>query len=388
MNTTRGWRTSAALLVAGAAALTGCSAEGAGGSDDTYKIGMLAALSGPAAQTGQHQRDGAQAAVDAINEAGGVNGRKLKLVVRDDAGNPNTAVSGFNELVRDDAIVGIFGSTFGSATLAVKPLLDRNEIPVIAPNTTHEITNPSSEWLFRNIISAEGEVEAAVELARENGIEKIAVLHSTDAYGSQGGDLLKNSGLDVVAVEEMESDATDVTTQLTKIKAAKPDALFLWAITPGAGLALKNAGQVGLDVPIISGVAGPTAGNITAAGQSSALSRWLNVGLIDPENPLPRQEEAIENLKAAQPDYAPDVYSVTGYSGIELFAEALEAAGEDADRSAIRDAIESIQGLDTVSGVYSFAADNHDGAGIDSVVWLAVENDTYVRTDDPAALLR
>lgn len=377
----------AVATLASAMTLAGCSDTGGSGDSDTYKIGMLAALSGPSAQAGQHQRDGAQAAVDAINAAGGVNGRDLKLEVRDDAGNPNTAVSGFNDLIRDQSVIGMFGSTFGAATLAIKPLLARNKIAVLAPNTTHEVTNPVDEWLFRGIISAQTEVEAVVDLLQQAGLTKVAILHSTDAYGAQGGKLLSESDLDVVAVEEMEADATDVTTQLTRIKAKQPDALLVWSITPGAGLVLKNAGQIGLNIPMLSGVVGPTAGNLTAAGKSSVLEHWLNVGLIDPANPLPRQEDAIATLKKAHSDYEPDVYSVTGYAGIDLIAQALEDAGDDADRESLRDSLESLQDVDTVAGTFSYSADNHDGVGIDSVVWLAVEDGTYRRVDDPISVL-
>lgn len=383
-----------AMVLTGAVALSACadSADGSSGtsgdSDKTYKIGLLAALSGPATQTGQHQRDGAQSAVNAINAAGGVNGRDLELVVKDDGGNPNSAVSGFNDLIRDEELLGIFGSTYGSATLAFKPLLDRTKIPVIAPNTTHEVTNPPSEWLFRDIISAEIEVQAAIDAAKKAGIKKIAVLHTTDAYGSQGAKLIKEGDLEVVGSEEMPTDATDVTTQLAKLRAGNPEALFLWATTPSTGIAIKNAGQLGMNLPIVSGVASPTLGNLTAAAGSSALQHWINVGLIDPANPLPRQKDAIANIKKDFPAYEPDVYSVIGYGGIVLFAEALEAAGDDVDRSSLRDAIEKLDGVETVSGLYSYSAKNHDGTGIDSVVWLKADGDSFRRVDDPNTVIR
>lgn len=377
-----------AMVLTGAVALSACADGASGNSDETYKIGVLAALSGPATQTGQHQRDGAQSAVNAINAAGGVNGRQLELVVKDDGGNPNSAVSGFNDLIRDEELLGIFGSTFGSATLAFKPLLERTKIPVIAPNTTHEVTNPASEWLFRNIISAEVEVEASLDAAKKAGIKRIAVLHTTDAYGSQGAKLIEEGDLEVVGSEEMAPDATDVTTQLAKLRAGDPDAIFLWATTPSTGIAIKNAGQLGLDLPIISGVAGPTAGNVTAAAGSSALQRWINVGLIDPADPLPRQKDAIANIKKDFPAYEPDVYSVIGYGGIVLFAEALEAAGDEVDRASLRDAIEKLEGIETISGLYSFSADDHDGTGIDSVVWLKAESDGFARVDDPNSVIR
>ena len=371
----------AAVTAVGLAACGGSDSGSDGGS--TYKIGMLASLSGAQTQPGQHQRDGAKSAVDAINAAGGVNGRKLELVVHDDAGNPNAAVSGFNALVRDEGLMGILGSTWGSSTLAFKPLLEREQVPVIAPNTTHEITNPISPWLFRVILAAEVEVRAAADTAKKAGIERIAVLHTTDAYGKQGAELIEKSGLQVVGSEEMEPNASDVTTQLTKLRAKRPQALFVWGTTPNTGLALKNAGQLGMNLPVLSGVTGPTEGNLKAAGGSSILRHWLNVGLVDPASPLPRQEEAIANLKRDHPGYEPDVYSVIGYAGVTLFARALEAAGDDADRSKLRDAIEGLREAETVAGVFSYGPDNHDGAGVDSVVWLSPKGKSFVRVDEP-----
>lgn len=367
----------------------GSGGSGGGDSSEPWKIGVILALSGASAQPGQHERDGAESAAKAINAAGGIHGRKIELVVRDDEANPNAAVSAFNGLARDESIVGIFGSTFGSATLAFKPLLEREQIPVIAPNSTYEVTNPQSEWLFRDIIAADVEVDAAVGALKDAGVQSVAILHTTDAYGAQGAKLFQeSSGLKVTGTEEMEPDATDVTTQLTKLRSSKPDALVIWGTTPNSGIAIKNAGQIGWDVPIASGDAGPTPGNLEAAAGSSALKSWLNVGLVDPANPLPRQEEGIKNMTTDNPDYPPDVYEVVGYDGIMLLAEALEAAGPGADRAALRDAIEAIQGYEGVAGIYSYGPDNHNGAGTDSVVWLEVKGDTYARVDDPTTVLK
>src|SRR5690606_14264091 len=99
---------------------------------------------------------------------------------------------------------------------------------------------------FRVVFDADAEVKAAIERTKAQGAKRVAILHGTDAYGEQGAELLKDaipaSGLTLVGAEGMPADARDVTPQLTKLRAARPDVLMLWGTSPNVGVALKNAG--------------------------------------------------------------------------------------------------------------------------------------------------
>jgi branched-chain amino acid transport system substrate-binding protein len=235
---------------------------------------------------------------------------------------------------------------------------------------------------------AEVQVRAVADMLTKAGLERAAILSTTDAIGTDGAELLKKSGLTIVGAEEMEVAASDVTTQLAKLRAQQPEALVVWGSTPNTGIAVKNAGQLGMNVPIVSGNAGASPENANVAAGSSALERWISVGVVDSDKPLSRQEDGVERLLADHPGSEPDIYSALGYDGIMLFAEALKHAGDPADRDAVRTGIEAISGFETLAGIYTYGADKHEGLDVNSIIWLRATPDGYDRVDDPLAVLK
>ncbi len=347
---------------------------------DPIKIGVILTLSGPPGRAGNRQKDGAQLAVDAINAAGGIKGRPLQLVIQDDAGDPNAAVTAFNTLAVQDDIVAVYGTTIGSSTMAFAPLAKRAGIPVAVPNATYQITRLGNEFLFRVAVPGDVEVNAAVELAKKKGWKRIAMLHSNDAYGKQGADLLAEiKGLDIVATESYATTSTDYTPQLTKIRAARPDVIFIWGGVPFTGTAVKNAGQLGIAVPLISPTAAGAPANVAAAAGSSALANWQILGVLDAASPLPRQKAGVEATRAKF-NSDPDVFIASGWDAIQVLAAGLKGATA-ISRPAVKAALEGVKNLDGMSGVYSYSATERDGTGADSLIWLKVVDNKLVRND-------
>lgn len=374
-----------AVVLIVAALLAGC-----GGDDDSsggaaeggaYKVGGILTLSGPAALLGQHELDGAKVAIKEINAAGGVNGKKIELDTIDTAANPNSAVSAFNRFSQQDDVISIFGATFGTETAAISPIDKRAKIPMIVPNTTAEgmADNP---YIFLLAYTSEIEAEVARQYLMDNSITRAAILHTSDQYGTDGARFLAQmEGIEIVANESMDPDATDVTSQLTKIRGKRPEALLIWGTAPNTGIAIKNAGQLGIDVPIISGVAAHSPANIEVAAGSKALDNWRIQAVMDPNKPLPRQEEGAKALLAAY-DYPPDVFSSVGYDGMYVLAEGLKKAGKDADRESLRNALEEISGYGGLAGEYTFNKDTHVGLGPDSILTLRVANNDFELVSD------
>ena len=366
-------------MLAAAAIVAGCGS--AGGSDDDdggeYKLGAILSLSGAAADLGQHSRDAIELAVDQINADGGVNDREITVEFIDDGTEPNRTVSAFNDLARDDSVLAIFGGTLGTTTLAMSPMSAQQGVPLLSPNTTYEITRQGNEYLFRVAPPADAEIDATVELANDQGWERLALLHSTDAYASQAAELFADSGLDIVGSESFDPEDTDMSAQLTKLGREDPDALLVWDLSPATGIAIRNAGQLGMDeIPILSGQGSNNPGNIDAAGNSPALDNWIVQGVVDEASPIDRQAEGIELLEP-ELDYPVDTFASLGYDGAHLFAAALEEAGSDPDRDAVRDALEQVD-YDGLGGEYVYSADNHDGVGPESVIWLEVRDAEFV----------
>jgi branched-chain amino acid transport system substrate-binding protein len=344
------------------------------------KIGLVLTLSGPAARAGTRERDAIELVSDRLNAAGGINGRQVQLIIQDDAADPNAAVTAFNSLANQDDIVAVIGSTIGSSTMAFAPLAKRFEMPVLAPNSTYEITHLGNDFLFRVSIPANVEVEVAAALLKKGGYKKIGLLHTNDAYGKRGAELLRAvSGPAIVAVEQVASSATDYTPQLTKLRSENPDVLVIWGGSPYPGIGLKGASQLGIDIPIISPSAASSQATIQAAAGVPLLSKWRVQGTFDQLKPEERQRVGIDAFKKkfnADPDY----FVAVGWDAMTILAKAIALAGADVTRASVKDALEKIVGYEGFGGVYNYSKTQRDGTDARSLIWQSVSDGRFVRT--------
>src|SRR4030095_6900941 len=196
----------------------------AGFAQAPIKIGVIEPLSGPVAGSGQCVRMGAEIARDWINAKGGVNGRKVELVIEDNKSDPKEAASAAEKLIVRDKVPAIMGAWGSSMTLAAMPKLEEYGVPmVVETSSAASVTKRGNPWIFR--ISPPSEMEA---LGLEQYVDKLGV--KTD--GGVGsitafGDMLKKKGATVGVAEYMDQAATDMNAQITKIKATGGDTLFL-----------------------------------------------------------------------------------------------------------------------------------------------------------------
>jgi branched-chain amino acid transport system substrate-binding protein len=338
-------------------------------SGQPFRIGVFLTLSGPAAALGQHELEGARVALDEINAKGGVNGRKLEISqALDTAADANKAVSIYNQLQGDASNIVLFGPTFGTETLPISPIMARDKMPMVIPQTLGDGL-PGTQYAFLAAYTNKTEAEAARDWLLAKGLTKAAILHTTDQYGTDGATYLAQmQGITITANEPMEPGALDANTQLTKIRSSNPQAILLWGTAPNTGIALKNMGELGIDLPILSGIAAHSVANIDVAANSPALKNWNLQAVADPNNPLPRQKAGIESLQKAT-GAAPDVFHSIGYDCIYIIAEGLKNAGSNPDRASLRDALANIEGLDGIDGVYTFKGKTN-GAGLDKTAIL------------------
>lgn len=345
------------------------------------KVGVVLTLSGPPARAGTREKDGIELVAAKLNAAGGINGRPIQLVIQDDAADPNAAVTAFNSLASQDDIVVVIGSTIGSSTMAFAPLAKRATMPVLAPNSTYEITHLGNDFLFRVGIPANVEVDAAAALLKKGGYKRIGLLHTNDAYGKQGADLLKAvKGLNIVATEQVATNAADYTPQLTKIRSANPDVLVIWGGTPYPGIGIKNANQLGFDIPVISPSAASSQATIQAAAGAPLLSKWNVQGVFDQAKPEKRQEEGIGAFKGkfnADPDY----FVAVGWDAMNILSKALQLAGKDITRESVKRGLEQVRGYEGFGGIYNYSKTERDGTDSRSLIWQRVVDGRMVRID-------
>ncbi len=332
------------------------------------KLGVIQPLSGPVAASGNYVRMGAEIARDWLNAKGGINGRKVELVIEDNKSDPKEAASAAEKLIVRDKVPAIMGAWGSSMTLAAMPKLEEYGVPmVVETSSASTITKRGNPWIFR--ISPPSEMEA---LGLEQYVDKLGVKRAdflavnTDwGRGAIGafGDMLKKRGVAVGAAEFMEQSATDMNAQLTKIKATGGDTLFLTTAVEQITLIMKQAQEQRLARRIVTtgGSSSPTQ-LIKQAG--AAAEGTYHIVFFMPWFPEAMPDGKL--AKAFVDEWAKRGHpfeglteGFRGHDGIATLAEAVKLAGRD-DPKAVRDALwrVSLMGL---NGPIRFEKDGPSG---------------------------
>jgi branched-chain amino acid transport system substrate-binding protein len=332
------------------------------------KIGVIQPLSGSVAASGNYVRMGAEIGRDWINAKGGVNGRKVELLIEDNKSDPKEAASAAEKLIVRDKVPAIMGAWGSSMTLAVMPKLEEYGVPmVVETSSAASVTKRGNPWIFR--ISPPSEMEA---LGLEKYVDRLGVKKAdflavnTDwGRGAVGafGDILKKKGESVGVVEYMDQAATDMSAQLTKIKGSGGDTLFVTTAVEQITLILKQAQEQRLARKIITtgGSSSPTQ-LIKQAGPAAEGSYHIVFF-------MPWFPEAMPDGKLAKAfvdEWAKRGHpfeglteGFRGHDGIATIAEAARLAGKD-DPKAMREALWKVN-ITGVNGPIKFDKDGPPG---------------------------
>lgn len=352
-------------------------------SDAPIKIGAVLSLSGPAAVFGLPERDAIEAVVEEINRTGGVNGRKIQLVLHDDKTDPAEAVRGVTQVQRD-GVVAIVGPSTGSGILAAGPVAERLRVPLLGPAGTASITDKKNSfypWVFRAAAADQTQIRKILADIAKDGRKRIGVFYQEDAYGKVGLDygreIAKELGLEIVAAVSAAYTATDLTAQATQLREAKPDAVFMQVSISALGASFnKAARQVGLGVPLYGNAGLAQKTFIDAMGESGNGVRVLSIGNL-PYEPIPPETRLVELLKAR--GKTPQGWGeLVGSNGLMAIVAAIKAVKGDLNGASMRDALETICDFPTYSrGKACFSKEVHDGWGADSLVITEIDNGRF-----------
>lgn len=267
-----------ALIAVAGMALAACGTDTADSSDvKEVKIGALYPLSGPNASQGLDTLHGAQLAAEIINGshpdvglplAGGsglpkLNGAKIKLISQDTKGDPQAGASAVDRLVTDQKVAAVIGAYQSAVTLTASQNAERLETPFVnGESSSTQLTERGLKWFFRTGPSDELFGQTFFNyLEQQKGqgkqISKLAILHTNDTFGNDGAEITKKlaseKGYTVGTSVAFDPKAIDLTSQVQKVRAAKPDALFVLAYTDGALLLTKTFRQLGYTPPAVLG---------------------------------------------------------------------------------------------------------------------------------------
>lgn len=346
------------------------------------KIGGLFAVTGPASFLGEPEKKTLEMLVADLNAKGGINGQKLEAVIYDTAGDATKAVQLATKLIKNDKVVAIIGPSTTGESMAVLALTEKEKIPLISCAAGIKITEPVKDrkFTFKTPANDHVAVEKILQYAHKMKQKNLAIITVTDGFGASGREQLKVSaaqkGFNIVADETYGPKDTDMTPQLTKIRASKADAIICWGTNPGPAIITKNIKQLGIKTPVYMSHGVASKKYIELASPVAAEGIMLPAGKLAVYEALPKNDPQQKLLREYDAAYkkAHGVEASTfggyAYDGFLLVVNAIKSKG--ATPAQIRDGLEQTKKLVSISGVFSMSAHDHNGLDLSAFEMVKV----------------
>ncbi|WP_269919240.1 ABC transporter substrate-binding protein [Caldifermentibacillus hisashii] len=357
----------ASTLFAGV--LAGCSGGqnssvgNSGGGDakgETIKIGANLELSGEVASYGQSISEGMELAIEEINDSGGVDGKKIKVVKVDNKSDNAEAASAATRLTSQENVLAIIGAATSGNTIAQAQIANDTKTILLspsgtAPNVTENEDGSINEYVFRTsyIDPFQGTV-AANFATKELGV-KTAAIYSDSASDYAKGlaaafkETFQKAGGKIVAEESYVAGDTDFRSTLTRIKSANPEFVFIPGYYEEVGLIVKQARESGVTVPLMGADGWDSPTLVDLAGKD-ALNNTFITNHYSAQDPDTKIQEFVTKFKEKYKDKSPDAFNALGYDSVYLLVDAIKRAGS-LDREAVKDALAETKDISLVTGV-------------------------------------
>ena len=337
-----------AALSAVALALVGCNSK-----SSTIKLGSIGPLTGPYAVYGGDCKNGIELAVNEINAAGGINGQNLELIAEDDEGLAEKSVSAYKKLVTKDGVKLVLGSLTSGCAIAITPLAQAQKVVQIAPAATAPALTDAGNFIFRACYDDPFQGTVGGKFAAESlGAKKAAILYDIGNDYSVG--LTENfktsfeaNGGSIVSLESYSTGDKDFNAQLTKIKNAEPDVVYLPDYYGTVALIVKQLRAQGINTPIVG--ADGWDGLTENAGTEVLGGYYSNHYAADSTEP--KVQNFVKNYKEKY-SLTPTAFAALGYDSVYMLKDAIAKAGST-DSEAVRAALETTDG-DYVTGHLTF----------------------------------
>ena len=355
---------------------------------DPIKIGTFLSVTGPASFLGDPELRTLQMYVDELNAAGGVLGRKLELVHYDTAGQAKEAVTFVKRLIQNDGVDFIVGGSSTGDTMAAIPEVEKAEVPLISLAGGVEIVEPVKKWVFKTPHTDRMAAIRIFEDMKKRGIRKIALITGDGGFDKSGRkqvlELAPKYGLEVVADESYGNKDTDMTTQLTKIRATDAQAILNFGFGAAPAIVTRNVRQLGIALPVYQSHGVASKKFIEMAGEAAEGVRLPAAALVVAEQ-LPDtdpQKKVLLDYKTKFEAKHGEVSTFGGhaYDGLFIAVDAVKRA-KGTDKAKVRDEIERTKGFVGTAGVFNMTPEDHMGLSVDAFKLLEVRKGSWVIID-------
>lgn len=341
-----------------------------GVSDTTIKIGMFGALTGPAAQWGWPTIHGAQMVYDEVNAAGGIHGRKIEMVVEDEQCSGPVAIAASKKLIHRDKVFLVNGGSCSGSTLPTREEFITNKVPLMILVATMDriVQDKPNDQIFRAFLpgSFDGTIIANFLKTIPDVKRVIVVGHADEHANARYGTLtegLKRHNIELIGLETIETELTDATAQVLKIKGANADAIVLVARPGPTAVFLKDAYKLGLKVPMVGATVVDIENLIERIGDTKPLENVYVVSVYKSPITDAALTPWVDKLKKYYPNDKAQVSSFYGTAGALAIVEALKKSGRDLTREKFVAEMRKITNLDggPMACSLTYSPDNHDG---------------------------
>src|SRR5215471_1346371 len=366
-------------------------AIGAGQACAQVKLGAVLSVTGPASFLGDPEKKTLEMYVDAINAKGGVNGQKLQLVVYDDGADANAARTFATRLVEEDKVVAMVGGTTTGATLAMIPVFEEAQIPLISLGGAVQIIEPVRKWVFKTPHTDKMACQKILADLKQRNLTTVALISGTDAFGKSMRDqcvaAAPKSGITIAHEETYGPRDSDMTPQLTNIRTkAGVQAVVNPGFGQGPAIVTRNYRQLGIALPLYQSHGVASKQFIDLAGPAAEGVRLPAAALLvadkladsDPQKPVVVDYTRTYQQKTGQPV---STFGGHAYDGLMILVQAMQRA-KSAEPAKVRDEIEKTKGYVGTGGIVNMSPTDHLGLDLTAFRMLEIKNGDWMLIPD------
>jgi branched-chain amino acid transport system substrate-binding protein len=375
--------------------LPGCGAK-EGETKEPIKIGVVLSASGANEPLGKPEQNAIQLYAKRVNDAGGIDGHPIEVIIKDDQSDSGKAQQAAVELLEQEGVVALIGSSGTGTTIAMKQEATKKGIPQVCMAAGANIMDGDFTWIFRTPPTAtEAGKKVLAYIEKVLGLKRVALLYDTNAFGTDGRDVLEKEassyGVQLVVSEGYKTDESEegMDTHLTNIQTANPEVVVVWGTNPGPAKIAKRMKDKGMQQPYIGSHGIANQAFIELGGESAN-------GVVFPAGKMLIFELALEPgteeynfikdfYDAYYAEYGEKIntFAGHGWDAMLIVVEALKRVGAKATPAQLRDEIEKTEGLVGTAGSFTYSPEDHNGLGPEDLIMVEIKSGKWELARQP-----